>query len=104
MIAEANSQPIGAAWLRFFAASDPGYGFVAADVPELSIGVAKPWRGQGVGRAWLRAIADQARSAGIREISLSVERQNYAHALYLNEGYQIVDSSDANSDTMIKDL
>jgi GNAT superfamily N-acetyltransferase len=104
VLAEAAGQPVGAAWLRFLPASDPGYGFVAADVPELTIGVAAGWRGRGVGRALLRAIAGHARARGIARISLSVERKNYAQRLYLSEGYRIVDSSDAQSDTMIKDL
>jgi GNAT superfamily N-acetyltransferase len=103
VVAEIDRQPVGAAWLRFFPASDPGDGFVAADVPELAIGVVAPWRGLGVGRALLRAIADRARSAGITKISLSVERRNYAHRLYLAEGYKIVDSG-AHSDIMIKEL
>jgi hypothetical protein len=51
VIAEAGSQPAGAAWIRFFPAGQPGYGFVSPDVPELTIGVAAPWRGRGVGRA-----------------------------------------------------
>lgn len=63
-----------------------------------------PWRGRGMGRALLRAVAGRARSAGIGQISLSVGRQNHAHGLYLAEGYKIVDFSDANSDTMIKEL
>lgn len=104
VIAEANGEPIGAAWLRFLSPADPGYGFVSPDVPELTIGVAARWRGRGVGRALLQAIAGQARPAGIRTISLSVERKNFAQQLYLSEGYQIVDSSDRNSDTMVKDL
>ncbi len=104
VLAEADGQPVGAAWLRFLPATDPGYGFVAADVPELTIGVAAGWRGQGVGRALLRAIAGQARARGIARISLSVERKNYAQRLYLSEGYRVVDSSDAQSDTMGTDL
>jgi GNAT superfamily N-acetyltransferase len=104
VIAEADGEPVGAAWLRLLPAADPGYGFVAPDVPELTIGVARDWRGQGVGRALLRALASQARAAGIRQISLSVERKNAAQKLYLSEGYRIVDSSDAQSDTMITDL
>lgn len=103
VLAEADGQPVGAAWLRFLPATDPGYGFVAADVPELTIGVAAGWRGQGVGRALLRAIADLARDRGIARISLSVERENYAQRLYLSEGYRVVESG-AQSDTMIKDL
>jgi hypothetical protein len=53
VIAEVDHQRVGAAWLRFLPATNPGYGFVAADVPELTIGVAAPWRGRGVGRALL---------------------------------------------------
>jgi len=104
VLAEADGHPVGAAWLRFRPATDPGYGFVAADVPELTIGVAAGWRGRGIGRALLRAIAAQARARGIARISLSVERKNYAQRLYLSEGYRVVDSSDAQSDTMVKDL
>jgi GNAT superfamily N-acetyltransferase len=104
VIADTNGEPVGAAWLRFLSAADPGYGFVSPDVPELTIGVAAHWRGRGVGRALLRAIAEQASVAGIRTISLSVERKNFAQQLYLSEGYQIVDSTDPHSDTMVKDL
>jgi hypothetical protein len=39
MIAEASGVPIGAAWLRLMPVHDSGYGFVAPDVPELSIAV-----------------------------------------------------------------
>jgi GNAT superfamily N-acetyltransferase len=103
-IAEAQGERIAAAWLRFLPANDPGYGFVASDVPELTIGVAAPWRGQGAGRALLQFVAGQARAAGTRQISLSVERKNFAQKLYLSEGFRIVDSSDKDSDTMVKDL
>ncbi|MEP7026745.1 MAG: GNAT family N-acetyltransferase [Actinomycetota bacterium] len=102
MIGAADGERIGAAWLRFLPADDPGYGFVAPDIPELTIGVAAPWRGRGAGRALLQAIAARAWSAGIQQISLSVERKNFAQRLYLSEGYQIVDSSDQQSDTMLK--
>lgn len=51
-----------------------------------------------------KAIAVLAASARIRRISLSVERKNFAQKLYLSEGCQVVGSSDANSDTMVKDL
>jgi GNAT superfamily N-acetyltransferase len=104
VIAETGAGRIGAAWPRFFSASDAGYGFVSADVPELTIGVVAAWRGRGVGRALLRAAAGQAREAGIGRISLSVERKNFARSLYLSEGYQVVDASDPGSDTMMKEI
>ena len=104
VIAEAGSAPVGAAWVRFFPAGAPAYGFVRPDVPELTIGVAASWRGRGVGRDLLRAIAASAAAAGIQAISLSVERKNFARGLYLSEGYAVVDATDPQSDTMVKSL
>lgn len=96
-------RPVGAAWLRFFTEADPGYGFVRADIPELTIGVAADHRGKGVGRTLLRSLADTARRRGLRYICLSVERANPAAELYRAEGYRVVDSRE-HADTMLLDL
>ena len=104
VIAEAGQEPVGAAWVRFFSADDPSYGFLHPDVPELTIGVAASWRGRGVGRTLLRGIAVSAAGAGIQWISLSVERKNFARGLYLSEGYTVAGASDPQSDTMVKIL
>jgi GNAT superfamily N-acetyltransferase len=102
IVAVADLRPIGAAWWRFFPEDHPGYGFVAADVPELSIGVVAAWRGRGVGRALLRA-ALVAAAPHCRRVSLSVERANRAQNLYLSEGFRVV-SSGPDADTMVRDL
>jgi GNAT superfamily N-acetyltransferase len=104
VVAEADGIPAGAAWLRVFTAASPAYGFVAPDVPELVIGLVPAWRGKGIGRALLRALADAARAAGFARISLSAGRANFAHGLYLAEGYQVTDSSDPESDVMVRVL
>ena len=104
VIAEADGAPVGAAWLGFLPAADPGYGFVAPDVPELTIGEAGDWRGQGVGRALLRALAGQARLGRHPADQPQRRTEELAQQLYLSEGYQIVDSGDAHADTMVKDL
>ena len=57
-----------------------------------------------MGRALLRAVAASAAEAGIERISLSVERKNFARGLYLSEGFAVVDTSDPQSDTMVKSL
>lgn len=93
--------PIGAVWLRLFSADAPGYGFVAADVPEMSLGVVPSWRGKGVGRALLTEMAGQAAENGVTRISLSVERANRAHRLYSDEGFTTVESG-PDSGTMLK--
>ena len=41
-----SGQPVGAAWLRFFTEQDPGWGFVDADTPEVSMALLPVYRGQ----------------------------------------------------------
>ncbi|MCF0092081.1 GNAT family N-acetyltransferase [Micromonospora sp. MH99] len=96
-------RPLGAAWFRHLSAEDPGYGYVADDVPELTIGVLRAWRGRGVGRALLRAVLDAARDRGIRTVPLSVERANAAVRLYASEGFRTVESFE-NADTMVAEV
>ncbi|WP_246528034.1 GNAT family N-acetyltransferase [Pseudarthrobacter albicanus] len=58
----ADGTPVGAAWGRIFAGEDAGYGFVAPDIPELTIGVLTGHRGTGAGNGphgtsdWARLI------------------------------------------------
>ncbi|MEV8371469.1 GNAT family N-acetyltransferase [Kribbella sp. NPDC056861] len=89
--------PIGAAWARLMTADRPGYGYVADDVPELSIGVSPGQRGRGVGRALLEALLEAAAPYG--RLSLSVEPENRAAKLYRSLGFQKVGRS-GGSDTM----
>lgn len=96
-----HGHPIGAVWLRYFSAEDPGYGFVSSDIPELGMAVVAFWRGRGVGRALLRKAAQLASERGVARVSLSVERANPAAKLYASEGYVTVESG-SGSDTMIK--
>jgi ribosomal protein S18 acetylase RimI-like enzyme len=95
--------PVGAAWLRHWTAVNSGYGYIADDVPELSIAVTPPWRGRGVGRKLTQEILEVARKSKIRAVSLSVSRANFAAGLYTEEGFQVVESFE-DSDTMVADL
>lgn len=70
--------PMGAVWWRFFSTVDPGYGFVAESVPELSIAVIEEARGEGVGTMLLEALIDEARRRALPALSLSVEQGNPA--------------------------
>jgi ribosomal protein S18 acetylase RimI-like enzyme len=94
---------LGAAWLRFFTAARPGYGFVDESIPELSIGVVAARRGKGVGAELLDDLHRRAAAAGLTAISLSVERANPAQALYRRFGYRVVESG-SDADTMRLDL
>jgi GNAT superfamily N-acetyltransferase len=88
VVAEADGVLIGASWMRVFDATEPGYGFLAEDIPELSIGVAPGWRGRGVGGRLIDAMIGLARERAIGAISLSVEAANPARRLYERRGFQ----------------
>lgn len=98
---DARGVAVGACWARLFPADHPGYGFVAAGVPELTLGVYPQWRAQGAGRALLRELARTAAARGHARLSLSVERANFAQRLYVSEGYVTV-ASHGGSDTMVR--
>ena len=94
---------VGAAWCRLFDAADPGYGYVAADVPELSMGVDPGYRGRGIGTFLLQTIIAQAASRGDPGISLSVEGGNRARRLYERAGFTPVGRT-GGSDTLLLTL
>jgi ribosomal protein S18 acetylase RimI-like enzyme len=96
VVAEVAGSPVGACWLRLFGAESHGWGFLALDVPELSIAVAPQWRRRGIGRRLLTAAAARAERCGHTEISLSVMPDNPARELYLQSGFRrvaVVDGS-----------
>lgn len=97
LIAERDGTPVGAVWWRFFTSDDPGYGYVADDIPEIGIGVVAGLRGEGIGRALLKAIVAEAKGP----LSLSVEDGNPAIELYRREGFLPVGRF-GNSTTMLR--
>lgn len=101
-INQASGQPVGAAWLRFFTADDPGWGFVDVDTPEVSMALLPAYRGQGIGTALLTALIAQA-TERYAALSLSVDPQNPAMRLYERLGFVVVGAS-GTSLTMRKEL
>ena len=102
--ADVGGVAVGAAWARTLTRDEPGYGYVADDVPELGMAVAAGRRGAGVGAALLAALLDRARAAGAPAISLSVEDGNVrARTLYERHGFRVVGRT-GDSDTMLLTL
>jgi ribosomal protein S18 acetylase RimI-like enzyme len=82
-----REEPIGAAWFRFYNAREHGFGFIAPNIPEVTVAVRREARGRGVGSALLEALILSARAAHVGALSLSVEEDNPAVRLYERFGF-----------------
>jgi len=103
VVAEILGHPVGGAWVRLFTRADRGFGYVADDIPELSIAVVSGHRGDGIGTSLMHTLEIAASAAGYHSISLSTERSNYAHDWYTKLGYRVV-ANDRQSDIMLKQI
>lgn len=98
--AQANSGAevvLGVVWILFLDSTDPGYGFVADGVPELSVCVWSGYRRRGIGAALIDHALLQAGRRGIRRVSLSVEDGNPAAELYRQRGFVPVPGAPAGT-------
>lgn len=103
VIAELDGAAVGGAWARTATADHHGYGWVAPDVPEVSVAVRPGHRGRGVGAALLTALADALTARGVARASLSVEVDNPAARLYRRLGWRELGGG-AGDATMVLDL
>jgi GNAT superfamily N-acetyltransferase len=100
LVAEQDG-PVGAAWYRTFTEASHGYGFVAEDVPELSIAVNASRRHEGIGRRLLVDLIDASLAQGYSAISLSVIEDNPARGLYESAGFVLLEKH-GRSWTMVR--
>jgi len=90
----ATGTAIGAAWLRLLTGEQRGYGWVADDMPELSIAVKPDWRGQGLGVLLLQTLLLEAKKTWLG-VSLTVSQGIRALHLYQRAGFEIVNQDEA---------
>jgi ribosomal protein S18 acetylase RimI-like enzyme len=95
--------PVGAAWYRLFKESEPGYGFVDEETPELAIAIVPSRRGRGLGRELLDGLIATAKRDGFRRLSLSVDRDNPSIGLYERFGFRKLEEH-GRSHTMLAEL
>jgi ribosomal protein S18 acetylase RimI-like enzyme len=103
VIAHETGNRVGAAWLRVFRQSEPGYGFVDENTPELSIAVVPSRRRHGLGQELMDALLVAARAAGHGAVSLSVEGDSAAVGFYERNGFTHVREQDGGV-VMVKRL
>lgn len=86
LVAEADGRIVGAVWCRVM----DDYGHVADGIPSLAISLYKEYRNKGIGTDLLRQMLQLLRQAGYKQVSLSVQKANYAAKMYLKAGFTIL--------------
>jgi ribosomal protein S18 acetylase RimI-like enzyme len=103
LVAELKGELVGAIWIRLFSKDEPGYGFVDESTPELAMAVRTENRSQGIGKLLMEKMLQRLKAEGYKQVSLSVDKINYAYDFYLKCGFEVVDSTE-DSYTMVKRL
>lgn len=86
LVAEVDGKIVGAVWVRIM----NDYGHIDDKTPSLAISLDKEYRGIGIGTAMMNEILALLKTHGYRQVSLSVQKANYAARLYLKVGFEIV--------------
>ena len=89
LVAEVGGKIVGAVWVRIM----NDYGHIDDATPSLVISLYKEYRGFGIGTAMVKEILTLLKSHGYRQVSLSVQKANYAAKMYLKIGFEIVRES-----------
>ena len=90
LVAEVEGKIVGAVWVRIM----NDYGHIDEETPSLAISLYKEYRGFGIGTAMMKEILALLKSHGYKQVSLSVQKANYAAKLYLKAGFEIVRESE----------
>ncbi len=86
LVAEVGGRIVGAVWTRIM----NDYGHIADGIPSLAISLYKDYRNQGIGTELLRKMLQLLRRDGYPQVSLSVQKANYAFRMYQKAGFEVV--------------
>ncbi len=86
LVAEVAGKVVGAVWTRVM----NDYGHIADGIPSLAISLQKDYRGQGIGTELLLEMLQLLRRDGFRQVSLSVQKANYAFQMYKKAGFEML--------------
>lgn len=90
LVSELNDKIVGAVWVRIM----NDYGHVDDNTPSVAISLYKEYRNLGIGTAMMRAIISTVRTEGYKQISLAVQKANYAVKMYEEIGFKTVAEND----------
>ena len=86
LVAEVDGKIVGAVWVRIM----NDYGHIDNETPSLAISLYKEYRNLGIGTAMMKEILALLKAHEYKQVSLSVQKANYAAKLYLKVGFEII--------------
>ena len=86
LVAEVDGKVVGAVWVRMM----DDYGHIDNNTPSLAISLYKDYRNRGIGTRLLLRMLDLLREKGYLQVSLSVQKANYAIRMYRKAGFEVV--------------
>lgn len=90
LVADCGGKIVGAVWTRVM----NDYGHMADDVPSLAMSFYKEYRNKGIGTALLERMLQLLREDGYKQVSLSVQKANYAFRMYRKAGFEVMKETD----------
>lgn len=96
-VAEMNGKIVGAVWSR----TNEGYGNINSSTPHLAISLYKEYRSQGIGTAMMQRVLQFLKDKGYLQVSLGVNKENYAVNMYEKVGFKIIDDGADNTEWLM---
>ena len=93
LVAELNNKIIGAVWVRILAGKNKGYGNIDAQTPEFAISLLREFRNQRIGTLLMQKMIEYLKNKGYSQVSLSVDKINYAVKMYKKLGFEIINEN-----------
>ena len=86
LVAECDGRVVGAVWTRIM----DDYGHVDNETPSMAISLFREYRGKGIGSRLMTEMLKMLKQQGYRQVSLSVQKANYAVGMYRKLGFRPV--------------
>lgn len=90
LVAETKEKIVGAAWVRIM----NDYGHIDDETPSFAISLHEKYRNLGIGTELTRAMLHLLKEKGYKQVSLSVQKANYAVNMYRKTGFETVNENE----------
>lgn len=90
LAAEMKEKIVGAVWVRIM----NDYGHIDDKTPSLAISLYEEYRNLGLGTALMKEMLQFLKNKGYKQISLSVQKENFAVGMYRKLGFKVVSEND----------